>query len=61
MQAYVCELGNPIVYLSPMHITERAIIGYDIPETHSRLANLKGLERVEAWVLLQGKIKFKKG
>jgi hypothetical protein len=62
MQAYVCkELGNPIVYLSPMHITERAIIGYDIPNTHPRLVNLKGLEQVEAWVLLQGKIKFRKG
>jgi hypothetical protein len=44
-----------------MHITERAIIGYDIPNTHPKLANLKGLERVEAQVLLQGEIKFRKG
>jgi hypothetical protein len=35
-----------------MHIIERAIIGYDKPDMHPRLANLQGLERVEAWVLL---------
>jgi hypothetical protein len=51
MQAYVCkEVGKNIIYISPMHIIERAIIGYDIPNTHPRLANLSGLD-----------IKFRKG
>jgi hypothetical protein len=44
-----------------MHITERAIIGYDIPNTHPRLANLSGLDRVMAKALMQGEIKFRKG
>jgi hypothetical protein len=62
MQSYASkEIGKNIVYLSPMHITKRAIIGYDIPDMHPRLANLQGLERVEARVLLQGEIKYKKG
>jgi hypothetical protein len=62
MQSYACkEIGKNIIYLSPMHITERAIIGYDIPDTYPRLVNLQGLEKVEAWVLLQGEIKYRKG
>jgi hypothetical protein len=41
MQSYVCkELGQPIIYLSPMHITQRAIIGYDVLDTDLRLVNL---------------------
>jgi hypothetical protein len=62
MQSYACkEIGKNIIYLSTMHITERPIIGYDISDTHPRLANLQGLERVEARVLLQGEIKYRKG
>ena len=41
MQAYVSkELGKNIVYLSLMLITERTIVGYDIPDTHEKLVNL---------------------
>ena len=40
MQAYVSmELGKNIVYLSPMLITERTIVGYDISDTHEKLVN----------------------
>jgi hypothetical protein len=62
MQSYVCkQLGKDIIYLSPMHICQRAIIGYDIPDVHPRLANLQGMERVNAWILMQGEIKYRKG
>ena len=46
MQAYVSkELGKGIVYLSSMLITERTIVGYDIPDTHEDLVNLNPKER----------------
>ena len=46
MQAYVSkELGKDIIYLSPMLITERTIMGYDIPDTHGNLVNLNLEER----------------
>jgi hypothetical protein len=46
MQAYVIkELGKGIIYLSPMLITERTIMGYDIPDTHAKLVNLNPEER----------------
>jgi hypothetical protein len=46
MQSYVSkELGKNIVYLSPMHITERTIVGCDIPDTHEDLVNLNPQER----------------
>ena len=46
MQAYVSkELGKDIVYLSSMLITERDIVGYDIPDTHAKLVNLNSEER----------------
>jgi hypothetical protein len=62
MQSYVCkQLGKDIIYLSPMHICQRAIIGYDIPDVHPRLANLQGMERVNTWILMQGEIKYRKG
>jgi hypothetical protein len=44
-----------------MHICQRAIIGYNIPDTHPRLANLQGMERVNARILMQGEIKYRKG
>jgi hypothetical protein len=41
MHAYVSkELGKNTVYLSLMLITERTIVGYDIPNTHAKLVNL---------------------
>ena len=46
MQAYVSkELGNGIIYLSPMLNTKRTIMGYDIPDTHEDLVNLNPEER----------------
>jgi hypothetical protein len=46
MQAYVSkELGKDILYLSPMLLTERTIVGYDIPNTHEKLVNLNPEER----------------
>jgi hypothetical protein len=49
MQAYVAkELGQDIMYLSLMHITQRAIIGHDVLDTHPRLVNLDRLDRVLA-------------
>jgi len=62
MQSYVCkELDKDIIYLSPMHISQRAIIGFDIPDTEPRLVKLQGMERVLAQNLMQGEIKFRKG
>jgi hypothetical protein len=47
MQSYVCkELGQPIIYISPMHITQRAIIGYGVPDMDPRLVNLDRMQRV---------------
>jgi hypothetical protein len=46
MQAYVSkQLGLDIIYLSPMLLTERTIMGYDIPDTHEKLVNLSREER----------------
>ena len=46
MQSYVSkELGKYIVYLSSMLITERTIVGYDIPDTHEKPVNLNLEER----------------
>jgi hypothetical protein len=46
IQYYVSkELGKDIAYLSPMHITERTMTGYDIPDTHEDLVNLNPEER----------------
>jgi hypothetical protein len=62
MQSYVAkELGKDIMYLSPMHITQRAIIGHDVPDTHPRLVNLDRMQRVLTRVKMQGEIKFRKG
>ena len=62
MQSYVRkELDKDIIYLSPMHIYQRAIISFDIPDTDPRLVKLKGMERVLARNLMQGEIKFRKG
>jgi hypothetical protein len=44
-----------------MHITQRAIIGHDVPNTDPRLVNLDRMQRVLARVNMQGEIKFRKG
>jgi hypothetical protein len=36
-------------------------LGKDIIYLSPRLANLQGMERVNAWILMQGKIKYTKG
>ena len=62
MQAYASqELGEDIIYLSPMHITQRAISGHDIPNTHPSLMNLDHLQRVEVRVKMRGGIMYRKG
>jgi hypothetical protein len=63
MQAYVCKeiLHEPVIYLSPMHITQRAIIGYDVPDTDERLAGLTKMQQIEARARLVGENKFRKG
>jgi hypothetical protein len=46
VMAYVsreCNLG--IIYLSPMHIAERAIVGYKIQGTHLDLIDLTKRQR----------------
>jgi hypothetical protein len=46
MQAYVSkQMGLDIISLSPMLLTERTIVGYDIPNTHGQLVNLSLEER----------------
>ena len=62
MQAYATQqLGEDIIYLSPMHITQRAISGYDISDTHPKLVNLTGLQRVEVRVKMRGEMMYRKG
>jgi len=62
MQAYASQqLGEDIIYLSPMHITQRAISGYDVPDTHPKLVNLTSLQRVEVRVKMRGEILYRKG
>ena len=62
MQAYASQqLGEDIIYLSPMHITQRAISGYDISDTHPKLVNLTGLQRVEVRVKMRDEIMYRKG
>ena len=44
-----------------MHISERSIIGYDVPDTHPRLLNLSEADRVKARALLLSDNKYTKG
>ena len=44
-----------------MHITQRAIVGYDVPDTDLRLMNLDRMQQVEVWVRMKGEIKYRKG
>ena len=62
MQSYVCkELEEDIIYLSSMHISERAISGYDVLDTHTSLVNLDPLQRVKVRVRMRGEIMYRKG
>ena len=62
MQAYVSkELGKGIIYLSPMLITERTIVGYDIPDTHEDLVNLNPEERKKFREDLEIEYKYQAG
>ena len=62
MQAYVSkELGKGIIYLSPMLITERTIMGYDIPNTHEDLVNLNPEERNKIQEVLEIEYKYRAG
>jgi len=61
MQSYVCkELEKDIIYLSPMHITQRAIIEYVVPNMHPSLMDLDRMQRVEVRTKMQGEIKYRK-
>jgi hypothetical protein len=62
MHSYVCkELGKNIIYLSPMHITQRVVVGYDVPDTHEKLVNLNPQERVQAWKELCNELMYNAG
>jgi hypothetical protein len=62
MQAYVCkELNKGIIYLSPMHITQRAIISFDVSDAHDRLVNLDKMKQMELRVRMQCKFKYNVG
>ena len=62
MQSYVVnELEDNIIYLSPMHIIQRAIIGHDVSDMHPRLVNLDPIQRMEVRVRMRGEIMWRKG
>ena len=44
-----------------MHITQRAIIGYDVPDTHPMMVNLDWMQRVLVRTQMQGELKYRKG
>jgi len=59
MQSYVYkEMGQYIIYLSPMHLTERVIAGYHVPDTHDRLVNLDPNDRPQAQIELRDELKY---
>lgn len=64
MHAAVCKTkgdGNNIIFLSPMHISQRAIIGYDVLDMDPQLVGLNGMQLVLARSRLVGEHKFRKG
>ena len=62
MQSYASkEIGDDVIYLSPMHITQRAIVGYDVSDTHPDLVNLELMQRLEVRQRLRGEIMYRKG
>ena len=44
-----------------MHITQRAIIGYDVPDTDPRLVNLDRMQQVLVRTKIQCEFKYRKG
>ena len=62
MQSYASKkIGDDVIYLFPMHITQRAIIGYDVSNTHPDMVNLKQMQRLEVCQRLHGEIMYRKG
>jgi hypothetical protein len=62
MQSYVCkEMGKDIIYLSPMHLTERVIAGYHVLDTHDRLVNLDPKDRPQTQIELHDELKYNAG
>jgi hypothetical protein len=44
-----------------MHISQRIITGYDVPDTHEDLRKLNPQEKEVAWKLLRNELKFQAG
>ena len=62
MQSYVVnKLEDNIIYLSPMHITQRAIIGHDVSDTHPMLVNLDLIQQMEVRIRMKHEIMWRKG
>ena len=62
MQSYASKkIGDDVIYLFPMHITQRAIIGYDVPDTHPDLMNLNMAQRLKVRFRMRGEIMYRKG
>ena len=61
--AIICMQGTKQRYylLSPIHIIQRAIIGYDVLDTEPRLVNLDRMQRVLVQTKMQGEPKYRKG
>jgi hypothetical protein len=53
-----CDRGKYIIYLSLMHLTERVIAGYNVPNTHDRLVNLDPKDRPQARIELHDELKY---
>ena len=52
---------NNVLYLSPMHISKRAINGDDVADTDPRFNKLDRMQRVEARANLRGENLYRKG
>ena len=62
MQSYVHkEMGKDIIYLSLMHLTERVITGYNVPDTHNRLVNLDPKDLPQTRIELHNELKYNAG
>ena len=62
MQSFISKkMGKNVIYLSPMHLSQRAIIGYDIPDSDPKLVGLDKLKQLEVRGHLVGENKFRKG
>ena len=62
MQSYASNvIGDDVIYLPPMHISQRAIIGYDVPDTHPDLMNLNVAQRLKVRFRMRGEIMYRKG